>query len=213
MANTIFPKPTWKDYSITSTPQPVWEEKQQQRWYSLEQQYLNSPELSLNFPESSLPASMTDASADAMQHPQLMRLQPSAITYHSRSGFPSAEAQHQHYASLSLWNAHNESANQLVSAWQDTVDMSWSQDDTMGWQPTPMGSYKCWQHGCAGRSFSSLSNYRRHLRERTAPRPKCPICGRKFVRTAAKNEHVREGRCTIIQLDANCMPIRAKIFT
>jgi hypothetical protein len=75
------------------------------------------------------------------------------------------------------------------------------------------GYLRCWQHGCGGRSFSSLSNYRRHCKEKDGQRAKaiCPRCGRKFSRTAARELHFSQNRCEITLVDANMIPFRVKM--
>ncbi|KAJ5220195.1 hypothetical protein N7468_009399 [Penicillium chermesinum] len=56
---------------------------------------------------------------------------------------------------------------------------------------------RCWEHGCEGRKFSSLGNYRRHLREKNgqAKGYPCPDCGRVFTRSTARNYHKNSGTC------------------
>lgn len=56
---------------------------------------------------------------------------------------------------------------------------------------------RCWDHGCEGRKFSSLGNYRRHLREKNgqAKVHPCPDCGRVFTRSTARNFHRESGTC------------------
>ncbi|KAL4940546.1 hypothetical protein BDV06DRAFT_223989 [Aspergillus oleicola] len=70
--------------------------------------------------------------------------------------------------------------------------------------PSRHGPYKaalmeirCWDHGCEGRKFSSLGNYRRHLREKNgqAKVHPCPDCGRVFTRSTARNFHRESGTC------------------
>jgi hypothetical protein len=58
------------------------------------------------------------------------------------------------------------------------------------------GDYRCYQHGCEGRQFSSAENYRRHIRERNqSNRTTCPFCAAVFTRKSNRDTHVREGRC------------------
>jgi hypothetical protein len=58
------------------------------------------------------------------------------------------------------------------------------------------GDYRCYQHGCEGRRFSSSENYRRHIRERNKlDRTTCPFCAAVFTRKSNKNTHLRKGRC------------------
>lgn len=56
---------------------------------------------------------------------------------------------------------------------------------------------RCWEHGCEGRKFSSLGNYRRHLREKNGQAKvyPCPECGRVFTRSTARNYHKESGTC------------------
>jgi Zinc finger, C2H2 type len=57
---------------------------------------------------------------------------------------------------------------------------------------------RCWDHNCNGRTFSSLGNYRRHLREKSgnAKTFRCEDCGRLFTRSTALNVHRQ--RCPAI---------------
>ncbi|KAL4971553.1 hypothetical protein BDW66DRAFT_163607 [Aspergillus desertorum] len=61
----------------------------------------------------------------------------------------------------------------------------------------PDPNIRCWDHGCEGRKFSSLGNYRRHLREKNgqAKVHPCPDCGRVFTRSTARNFHRQSGTC------------------
>ncbi|CAK1362614.1 uncharacterized protein RHO25_007130 [Cercospora beticola] len=65
--------------------------------------------------------------------------------------------------------------------------------------------YFCWQHGCNGRAFTNLSNYRRHCKEKSESyrKPVCPRCGRQFVREAARDSHYGQKRCKVVAIDAN----------
>ncbi|KAL4738909.1 hypothetical protein BDV11DRAFT_188720 [Aspergillus similis] len=58
-------------------------------------------------------------------------------------------------------------------------------------------TFRCWDHGCEGRKFSSVGNYRRHLREKNgqAKMHPCPDCGRVFTRSTARNFHRQSGTC------------------
>lgn len=63
-------------------------------------------------------------------------------------------------------------------------------------QTSSSGDYRCYQHGCEGRRFSSSENYRRHIRERSRlDRTTCPFCAAVFTRKSNKDTHVRKGRC------------------
>lgn len=56
---------------------------------------------------------------------------------------------------------------------------------------------RCWDHGCGGRKFSSISNYRRHQRERAGQTTVCfcPRCGAAFYRRWTRDHHVERGSC------------------
>ncbi|KAF2722287.1 hypothetical protein K431DRAFT_266617 [Polychaeton citri CBS 116435] len=64
---------------------------------------------------------------------------------------------------------------------------------------------RCYQHGCDGRSFTSLSNYRRHCREKASakPKPTCERCGQRFTRMTARDIHFSQMRCKRSCLDEN----------
>ncbi|KAL4985684.1 hypothetical protein BDW68DRAFT_189427 [Aspergillus falconensis] len=64
----------------------------------------------------------------------------------------------------------------------------------------PDATIRCWNHGCGGRKFSSVGNYRRHLREKNgqAKVHPCPDCGRVFTRSTARNFHRQSGTCGLI---------------
>lgn len=70
-------------------------------------------------------------------------------------------------------------------------------------------SYVCWQHGCKGRSFTTLSNYRRHCREKSSgyAKPQCPVCGQHFLREAARDAHLQLQRCKIVGIDPSGNPV------
>ncbi|KAK8010252.1 hypothetical protein PG990_009217 [Apiospora arundinis] len=67
------------------------------------------------------------------------------------------------------------------------------------------GDLRCWKHGCNGRKFTTGSNLRRHLREKSHARPacRCPRCGAIFSRTTARNTHVARGSCGRIRRYSN----------
>lgn len=67
---------------------------------------------------------------------------------------------------------------------------------------------QCWQHGCNGRSFSSLSNYRRHIRERSKPPAMCQLCGQRFSRKGARDAHQAQQRCKVVYFDSNGVPFK-----
>jgi hypothetical protein len=56
---------------------------------------------------------------------------------------------------------------------------------------------RCYEHGCDGRTFSSISNYRRHQRERAGQSAVCfcPRCGAAFYRRWTRDHHVERGSC------------------
>lgn len=70
------------------------------------------------------------------------------------------------------------------------------------------GKFQCWEHGCGGRTFTNLSNYRRHCRERSLSHSKsqCTRCLRCFSRPAAKQRHQIEGRCKGSAHGHDCPP-------
>lgn len=71
------------------------------------------------------------------------------------------------------------------------------------------GAIRCWSHGCNGREFSSLGNYRRHFREqhRVCKKFNCQRCGRTFSRSTARNVHFEKRKCRAVQLDENGVPV------
>jgi len=71
---------------------------------------------------------------------------------------------------------------------------------------------RCWLHGCNGRSFAHLSNYRRHCREKSRLHVKhfCPLCGKYFTRRTAWKIHTDQDRCRITGHDANGVPFERK---
>jgi hypothetical protein len=73
---------------------------------------------------------------------------------------------------------------------------------------------ECWLHGCKGRIFSSISNYRRHCKERNGIRekPVCPTCGRVFTRKLARDQHFEQLRCRVTLADGNGVPFKQPLF-
>lgn len=71
---------------------------------------------------------------------------------------------------------------------------------------------RCWLHGCGGRSFTHLSNYRRHCREKSKSKVdfSCFRCGKHFTRKAAWKTHGEQQRCRFIDYDANGVPFERK---
>jgi hypothetical protein len=62
--------------------------------------------------------------------------------------------------------------------------------------------FQCWDHGCGGRNFSSLSNYRRRCRERsTEAAICCPHCSKTFTRASGRNLHIEQRRCPTLNWD------------
>lgn len=64
---------------------------------------------------------------------------------------------------------------------------------------------RCWDHGCNGRFFTTLSNLKRHQREQSSSRAShlCPLCGAEFSRTTARNQHIQNQSCTRIRRYSN----------
>lgn len=79
---------------------------------------------------------------------------------------------------------------------------------------TDSGAVQCWQHGCDGRFFASVSNYRRHCREKDGSnaRVACPRCFQSFSRAAARDVHYMQGRCKTVTFDANGVPWRVPLL-
>lgn len=71
---------------------------------------------------------------------------------------------------------------------------------------------QCWLHNCNGRSFTYLSNYRRHCREKSRlhSRSFCSLCGKHFTRKAAWKAHVEQQRCKFVDYDDNGIPFERK---
>ncbi|CAK1366484.1 unnamed protein product [Cercospora beticola] len=69
--------------------------------------------------------------------------------------------------------------------------------------------YFCWQHGCQGRPFTNLSNYKRHCREQDQAyaKPACPRCGKSFLREKVRDDHYLQRRCRVVSIDANGVPL------
>ncbi|KAI0194209.1 hypothetical protein F4808DRAFT_474834 [Astrocystis sublimbata] len=77
-------------------------------------------------------------------------------------------------------------------------------------QMTEAMPIKCWLHNCGGRTFSCLSNYRRHCKEKEGMQGKvaCPRCPQTFSRKTALKLHMEKGRCKVVKFDANGVPYR-----
>lgn len=176
--------------------------------------------LQVDFPQSALTDPGSGISAQVIQ-PQIFEPQKNWTLYPWQPGQPHMEIQPWRAppppSTAGTGLSTDFIATDITNAWYDSTaacnpdSLAWYPHENFAWQPGPTRSYRCWQHGCDGRSFSSLSNYRRHLRERLGPRARCPRCGQTFVRAAARDEHHRERKCTMIQLDANCVPFRTKM--
>ena len=65
----------------------------------------------------------------------------------------------------------------------------------------PPPDLRCWDHGCEGRLFTTLSNLKRHQREKSSGRAlhPCPRCGAHFSRMTARNRHLQNQSCTRIR--------------
>ncbi|KAF2723502.1 hypothetical protein K431DRAFT_344724 [Polychaeton citri CBS 116435] len=58
---------------------------------------------------------------------------------------------------------------------------------------------RCYEHGCGGRAFSCMENYRRHVRERSGlSNAQCPYCNSSFSRKSNLNMHLSCGRCRVL---------------
>jgi hypothetical protein len=60
---------------------------------------------------------------------------------------------------------------------------------------------ECWDHGCNGKRFSTLSNLFRHERERRGldANAVCTACGTRFSRTTAFKAHIKNRVCSKFQ--------------
>lgn len=61
--------------------------------------------------------------------------------------------------------------------------------------------FRCFEHGCGGRSFSNIENYRRHIREKTT-NVRCPLCEISFTRKSNRDAHLSSGRCKLGALES-----------
>lgn len=60
----------------------------------------------------------------------------------------------------------------------------------------PEKVYQCFDHGCDGRSFSNVENFKRHLKEKSGSSTVvCNLCGKAFTRKSNMEKHVVEGKC------------------
>jgi hypothetical protein len=80
---------------------------------------------------------------------------------------------------------------------------------TSSYEPDPVSppppDLRCWDHGCEGRLFTTLSNLKRHQREKSSGRAlhPCPRCGAHFSRMTARNRHLQNQSCTRIRRNSN----------
>ena len=95
-----------------------------------------------------------------------------------------------------LYEPSRSMVNQVSYPTSPTFANSWTHHEI---ESTDGGSIRCFEHGCAGRSFSTLGNYRRHRKERSGCTAQflCSRCGRIFSRSTARNIHERKGNCSI----------------
>lgn len=67
-------------------------------------------------------------------------------------------------------------------------------------QKRQQSSLQCYEHGCNGRAFSCLENFRRHIREQSGNgRVACAFCLRLFTRKSNWAKHIREGKCKALR--------------
>lgn len=85
---------------------------------------------------------------------------------------------------------------------------------TASQQKTTTTTYpvRCWLHTCNGRSFTHISNYRRHCREKSGLQvgSSCSLCGKHFTRKAARKAHTDQQRCRFVDHDENGIPFERK---
>ena len=88
--------------------------------------------------------------------------------------------------SLSAYHSNNNTFTTTANA-----------SNTAGTQSSIDLEIRCWEHGCDGRRFSSLGNYRRHTREKNqcAKTFPCLTCGKLFTRSTARNLHQESRVC------------------
>lgn len=59
---------------------------------------------------------------------------------------------------------------------------------------------RCFDHGCAGRSFSCAENYLRHVREKNATKTiECDFCKTSFSRKSNRDSHVSRMKCKVLR--------------
>lgn len=73
-----------------------------------------------------------------------------------------------------------------------TIESSIQTDDLGNQIVVHKRVFQCWDHNCDGRTFSTLSNFRRHCREKTMLIEgviSCPLCGKHFSRARTRDAH------------------------
>lgn len=81
-------------------------------------------------------------------------------------------------------------------------------------QSQSQSQYRCWKHGCEGRTFSSSANFRRHLREQGGRGRKwmCMHCMKKFSPSSACRHHIDEGVCFKVDSDSQQQEPQIKVL-
>jgi hypothetical protein len=70
-------------------------------------------------------------------------------------------------------------------------------------QATLQSCFRCYDHGCKGRKFSSIENYRRHVREKSMTRRySCIHCYKSFTRYSNLMIHTSQKKCTALRTAA-----------
>lgn len=133
--------------------------------------YYSDPGLPTNFPDNTTHQALSGVRPNT---------RPSAITTSSADG-----------------------ANAPSAAPSHTTDSFASAEFSCSASTSPVDEHedrpaiRCYDHGCDGRTFSSISNFRRHQRERAGQGPVCfcPRCGATFYRRWTRDHHVERGSC------------------
>lgn len=83
-----------------------------------------------------------------------------------------------------------------------------------GQKSQSQSQYRCWKHGCEGRTFSSSANFRRHLREQEGRGRKwmCMYCMKEFSRSSACRHHINEGVCFKVDAGSQQQPPPVKVL-